>query len=769
MHLDTTPLLPGAGERLPKPPATDKALPCPPIAFVSSTDKIGPARSLIDCSEKSLDQAAESWPTLVPKSAEKMHDAKSPSEKTMDLARPVERYPRLYSQGPGGNAGQPLNVFEQSERPIMQRKPVKKDNLQARGTPLNRVLATAAGAHGILGTAPVVRTDHAAKEMASADKPRNFSLPRQTRTSSLRARLSAGRLTREGSGSVRPAGLNDVSLGEERIENVGWKQVRPSKSSGDPDYDSPPMNQTQSQAKLHGRIPTQKIAGSRRAETRRQGSRSTNDRSALRISARQRLTLQGTQLVQRDVTNEYGGPTEGKVRSGMGNPSDTRESAGGSSKDLNSVAPWRSKQLSNGPTLKISKSADRVIMGDPSFDKENRKFEHPRPHTFSGIAGLRPHSRVHDDRQRKSKSLQICGPVSGDTALRSDDLENAARNLTPVIGSRPKSSISMSPIGPAAVTESSSNPQSADMLSSFVGPDGAANALDGEVLEDHSQKRSAFALGSGRSALTLTKRGSLGSGSRGCDGSVEEYLQDAQQSFAASLHTQRPPPPEIRGTSFGSAKPEIGQPDSPSPTSRMRTASTSPSPSAKHVATLRSRDSPSRQSQLRVVSSPGSSRAEPHGRALTSNRSSSGDSNKRSKLSISGFKGLFKSSKGSSPTASPFGSPALHEYGIAASHDKFASSPIFQLDSQEITRTTTLAMQILDSARNEANSPRKQQLLELGKVMVDAITNARDAERAMEQAKIAAGKAEMAFAMTAKAVVDITQFVSQWSEVKNQS
>lgn len=84
----------------------------------------------------------------------------------------------------------------------------------------------------------------------------------------------------------------------------------------------------------------------------------------------------------------------------------------------------------------------------------------------------------------------------------------------------------------------------------------------------------------------------------------------------------------------------------------------------------------------------------------------------------------------------------------------------------EVSTTTTLAMQILESARHERSSPKKERLLELGKIMVDAITQARDAEKAMEEAKQAARKAEVSYAMCKKSLADIERCVQEWrSEV----
>ena len=76
-----------------------------------------------------------------------------------------------------------------------------------------------------------------------------------------------------------------------------------------------------------------------------------------------------------------------------------------------------------------------------------------------------------------------------------------------------------------------------------------------------------------------------------------------------------------------------------------------------------------------------------------------------------------------------------------------------------ISSSTTLAMQILESARKERSSPKKERLLELGKIMVDAITQARDAERAMEEARQAARKAEVAHGLCVRSVGEVARCV----------
>ena len=80
----------------------------------------------------------------------------------------------------------------------------------------------------------------------------------------------------------------------------------------------------------------------------------------------------------------------------------------------------------------------------------------------------------------------------------------------------------------------------------------------------------------------------------------------------------------------------------------------------------------------------------------------------------------------------------------------------------ELSTTTKLAMQIIESARKERSNPKKEQLLELGKIMVEALTQARDAEKAMEEAKHAARKAEVSYVLCKKALGDVERCVLKW-------
>lgn len=95
---------------------------------------------------------------------------------------------------------------------------------------------------------------------------------------------------------------------------------------------------------------------------------------------------------------------------------------------------------------------------------------------------------------------------------------------------------------------------------------------------------------------------------------------------------------------------------------------------------------------------------------------------------------------------------------VAAAPTASLASPL----PSELSATTTLAMSILESARAEHSSPRKERLLELGKIMVDAITQARDAEKAMEEARQAARKAEVAYAMCKGSLGEVVRCVEGW-------
>ena len=119
-----------------------------------------------------------------------------------------------------------------------------------------------------------------------------------------------------------------------------------------------------------------------------------------------------------------------------------------------------------------------------------------------------------------------------------------------------------------------------------------------------------------------------------------------------------------------------------------------------------------------------------------------------------------------SPPKSSSSTPAHHAPPVPArnpSHRLTATSaarpqtPLLSSSEStaDISRSTHLAMSLLDSARKETSSPKKEKLLELGKIMVDCITRARDAELAFEEAKLAAARGERASEACRQAVREV--------------
>lgn len=86
--------------------------------------------------------------------------------------------------------------------------------------------------------------------------------------------------------------------------------------------------------------------------------------------------------------------------------------------------------------------------------------------------------------------------------------------------------------------------------------------------------------------------------------------------------------------------------------------------------------------------------------------------------------------------------------------------------------TNSLTLELINSAKRAAPGPRQDRLWELSSIMVQAVTNARDAEKAkeeakqaMEEAKHAARKAEMSCILTHKRAADLARFVKEHREV----
>jgi hypothetical protein len=88
-------------------------------------------------------------------------------------------------------------------------------------------------------------------------------------------------------------------------------------------------------------------------------------------------------------------------------------------------------------------------------------------------------------------------------------------------------------------------------------------------------------------------------------------------------------------------------------------------------------------------------------------------------------------------------------------------------NSQAEIEANALAFQLLANVSSERDSPRKERLLELAKVLVSAITSTCDAEKAKMEAEVASKKAEFAYMQSKESLLKISGLVKEFSENKN--
>lgn len=78
-----------------------------------------------------------------------------------------------------------------------------------------------------------------------------------------------------------------------------------------------------------------------------------------------------------------------------------------------------------------------------------------------------------------------------------------------------------------------------------------------------------------------------------------------------------------------------------------------------------------------------------------------------------------------------------------------------------------MAMEVLDAARTETSSPKREQLFQLGRVFVATITQAREAEKAMMEARQAARDAEVANVLCRQSLGDVHECLKEWKRVQS--
>ncbi|KAG0636694.1 hypothetical protein HOY80DRAFT_1024259 [Tuber brumale] len=93
----------------------------------------------------------------------------------------------------------------------------------------------------------------------------------------------------------------------------------------------------------------------------------------------------------------------------------------------------------------------------------------------------------------------------------------------------------------------------------------------------------------------------------------------------------------------------------------------------------------------------------------------------------------------------------------------YTSGYIPNLDESPSKESNPIAvcMDLINSASEEGQSPRRERLLQMSSIMVDAVSKSRDAECAAEEAKIAAAKAECAFLETRKCLQAMTELLKK--------
>jgi hypothetical protein len=76
-----------------------------------------------------------------------------------------------------------------------------------------------------------------------------------------------------------------------------------------------------------------------------------------------------------------------------------------------------------------------------------------------------------------------------------------------------------------------------------------------------------------------------------------------------------------------------------------------------------------------------------------------------------------------------------------------------------------VCMDLINAASNEPQSARREKLLQMSRVMVDAVSKSRDAECAAEEAEMAAKRAEIAFLETRKHLAQMTELMNKKQDI----
>ncbi|KAL8673572.1 MAG: hypothetical protein Q9168_002004 [Polycauliona sp. 1 TL-2023] len=939
---------------------SDKPLPSPPVARLINGN-LGEPRSLIDASEKPLQRTSpkspskqEEWPVLFPEKPTTPDAIRESLQQTTPepvrlVSNDQERYPRL--------SGSQTATSSQLQEPVarlpstvqIQRKQLSSSMLREDGptdsakTELNRDVPNPAdrtiSKHSDLFPRQSKNVHRLSAGAAAVEKcsveAKSIKEPRQTRTSSLRARISAGQVIKDSPNKV--LGFTDFTA--EKAPSAKASKEDLNSGAGSRPRSSTALGKvfTKQPSKEFlggGRAPAQFVAGSRRPVARRPSSRNSlrtdsrassptymepsrpaplvpvtkNDTSARKSSI---PILRNSTSIPVDQSESHTSPVKISTSTQALEPANSYGSDFESCEDtlqasteadaaektghaavLEAIeesprSTIRSKRISTnsptfGPMLKISSSADRLIMGTGESTKENRPLVKKRSKDLFRAAVTNEHRNVAKDKAtNKEPKNNTHRPLSSQGFAG----KRYRNDIAPIIPRAEKvKSIDLGNFSIVPETKAEANPGplgiSIKSRNSSATDDPFFDALEQRKSQADKDKdlghgvpiHDAFRSIEPESSISPLKDVAILVGDAGPE-TLQQPLNDPEDSFrstrvdevnertaghsAGHAHTDNqqttnaiaPSTPDHNAEADGETRSSAFPPRSSSrmqhpdytvdgsaqssPISSLDQAATSlqheksvtdfaKSKSEENggfskainnrattshrglpfgksdVVTTNRRNAPALQSGLSsqtTLTDVGSKR---NSTALVSHRSQSSVS----KGLMSNFRGLFhkrasdaseapnmrSNAKGSSkrPTVNSHGSPFPSMSNIhpvyrptqasinrnnAIGQRTSANSPLSTAPGSptfnsplptEISTTTSLAMQILESARKESSSPKKERLLSLGKIMVDSITQARDAEKAMEEAKQAARKAEVAYALCKKSVGDVANMVKEW-------
>ena len=886
-------------------------------------------RTLIDASEKPLrrsppgkPQEVEVWPVLYPNrpttpgTLRQMTPERDGVLATNDRTyQPIERYPRLPSTGTYDSA---LDMERKASPKTVtghqiQRKQVSSPNLRkASMGPRNAASGQEKGRHSATPLNAVknngkpdgssLEAKHPDSTTASIDisdekpvvtKPSNE--PRQTKTSTLRARMSAGTATDE---NMKPNGNKALGLTDSTAATEPLATEKEIKRRSTPKPPGAfPIGRKLSRDSLRGKKPAQFVAGSRRPSSRgslRSDSRASSTAGQARSLEKvvsDEVAKSGQSLDTVDTVEK--GPeiaprkssipvfshtvsnvvtlADEKLAPGESKSRDIRDAADSAhdeftifednieshpigSLDAIEESPhqgYHVRRLSllspeHGPTLKISPSADRIIMGTGS-DKENdeskksknkprllapfdgsssqakTKRKHARP--LSSLGLLKSTSRRgtvdNEARSKKVKSAEITPSPSlkfptlssGATSRKTTDtsIEDPFFDAQSSIDKR-ISHVSVQdhqiPANTTAVEEPAWVAPVLDHLSMTADSDAVLHPSEVQSMLTHEENPTDSVTADILSLMNQEDRGfNLEAGQPQESGNALVELPADDTLTAIKLTEATPTTPESSNTAAGSSHSGSLPPRSSSRTTHPDFISNKHSPTSPLVNREPvSKEFTDRQNHLGSLR--GHAAAQLDSAHPASNRKSARNSvacesnisqGSISKGVFSNIKGLFHKRSSDEPVksgkkhkqqkasitsnGSPF--PPISEVHPAhrptlssARHNGLTpkssmpslgthamlSPPFNSPVPSELATTTTMAMQILESARKERSSPKKERLLELGKILVDALTQARDAERALEEAKQAARKAEVSYELCKRSVSQVKNVVEQWRE-----